>query len=103
VGVDESERLIEEARTLADKLKTSNAAFRVGEADDLPFPDETFDLVYSTWVCGWVCDPVQALKEQKRVTKPGGWGWWRPWETLGLWSSIPPVRRSRPGGRRSLA
>jgi SAM-dependent methyltransferase len=42
----------------------------VGEA--LPFPDWSFDIVFSTNVLEHVSDPAQVLAEAIRVTKPGG-------------------------------
>ncbi len=38
----------------------------------LPFPERSFDLVYSHFLLLWVRDPLQALREMKHVTKPGG-------------------------------
>ena len=73
VGVDIGERLIEEATALSEKLQVDNATFHVGDAGDLEFADDTFDLSYSNWVIGYLRDPIAALREQKRVTKPGGW------------------------------
>jgi SAM-dependent methyltransferase len=42
-----------------------------GDALQLPYSNETFDIVYSHFLLLWVRDPLQALKEMKRVTRSG--------------------------------
>ncbi len=44
----------------------------IGSVLELPFPDNTFDLVVSTEVIEHVTSPTQAIKEMYRVLKPGG-------------------------------
>lgn len=44
----------------------------VGEAEELPFMDDVFDLVDSGAVFEHLRDPLRAIKEVKRVTAPGG-------------------------------
>lgn len=44
----------------------------VGFADQLPFPDNTFDAVFSLNVLEHVRDPFSSAKELERVLKPGG-------------------------------
>lgn len=44
----------------------------VGSVLDLPFDDDTFDLVYSQAVLEHVTDPALAVREMVRVLKPGG-------------------------------
>lgn len=39
----------------------------------LPYPNESFDIVYSHFLLLWVSDPLQALKEMKRVTRSRGY------------------------------
>lgn len=43
-----------------------------GEAEYLPFPDDSFDVVYSSHVLEHVTCEEKALLEMKRVLKPGG-------------------------------
>lgn len=38
----------------------------------IPFPNSSFDIVYCHYYLLWVRDPLQAVLEMKRVTKPGG-------------------------------
>ena len=49
-----------------------NVDFRTADIHALPFEDATFDVTHAHQVLQHVVDPVQALKELARVTKPGG-------------------------------
>jgi len=42
-------------------------------AKPLPYPDNSFDLIYSNWVFEHVDDPEQVSRELLRVVKPGGY------------------------------
>ena len=44
----------------------------VGSVLDIPFPDGTFDLVFSTEVIEHTPDPLRAVRELCRVVAPGG-------------------------------
>jgi SAM-dependent methyltransferase len=46
--------------------------FAVADVHALPFPDDRFDVVHAHQVLQHVHDPVQALREMRRVCKPGG-------------------------------
>lgn len=46
--------------------------YLAGEAYDLPFPPETFDLVMSIGVLQALSDPARAIVEMSRVLRPGG-------------------------------
>ena len=45
---------------------------RSAVAEDLPFPDRSFDLVLAQLVVHFMADPVSGLSEMARVTRPGG-------------------------------
>ena len=51
---------------------TDNVRFAVADVHSLDFPDDTFDVVHAHQVLQHVADPVLALKEMRRVCKPGG-------------------------------
>ena len=53
-------------------ITASNVDFVIADAHGLPFSDATFDVVHAHQVLQHVADPVQALREFRRVTKPGG-------------------------------
>lgn len=45
---------------------------RQSRAEQLPFPDGTFDAALAQLVVHFMADPVQGLREMVRVTRPGG-------------------------------
>jgi SAM-dependent methyltransferase len=45
---------------------------RTGNAEDLPFADASFDAALAQLVVHFMADPVQGLREMRRVTRPGG-------------------------------
>jgi SAM-dependent methyltransferase len=45
---------------------------RMGVAEHLPFPDDTFDVTLAQLVVHFMTDPVAGLAEMARVTRPGG-------------------------------
>ena len=74
-ALDLSEALLEQARTKIEKLELSDRVhFKQGNARELPYPDETFDLVYNGYMFDLI--PLDSfmpiLKEMARVLKPGG-------------------------------
>jgi SAM-dependent methyltransferase len=46
--------------------------FVVGSATNMPFPDNSFDAIWSVWVMEHIAEPERALVEMRRVLKPGG-------------------------------
>ncbi len=47
--------------------------FVEASATEMPFPDGTFDGLWSIWVLEHIPNPELALQEMRRVTKPGGY------------------------------
>ncbi len=45
---------------------------RLGVAEHLPYPDDSFDLALAQLVVHFMTDPVAGLREMARVTRPGG-------------------------------
>lgn len=72
VGVDIGESEIESARELSEGDEFSNLSFEVGSLYELPFQDSEFDALFSHNVLEHLERPEDALREMKRVLKPGG-------------------------------
>ena len=70
-GIDIADRMLVIARKKASELGLS---FDLSEGDvqNLHFPDHSFDTVVATFVFCSVPDPVQGLRELRRVVKPSG-------------------------------
>jgi SAM-dependent methyltransferase len=68
VGLDASAEVIAKAATFDEP----NLAFVTGDAYALPFPDDSFDIVHAHQTLQHVARPVEALREMRRVVKPGG-------------------------------
>jgi ubiquinone/menaquinone biosynthesis C-methylase UbiE len=67
VGVDISEAMVELASRLHPQVE-----FRVGNAEDLPFPDSSFDAVVGNFVTLHLARPEKAAAEFYRVLSPRG-------------------------------
>ena len=70
-GIDMSEDGIEHAKRLAER-EGITCAFRVGSAEDLPYPDGYFDKIVCSSSLEHFRDDMKALKEMHRVLKPDG-------------------------------
>jgi len=60
------------ARAEIERRGLTTVDFAVGDVRALDFTDDTFDVVHAHQVLQHVGDPVPALREMRRVTKPGG-------------------------------
>lgn len=70
-GVDLIPAWIDRARKRAD-VEGVDAAFHVADVQDLPFPDASFDVVFSALGVIFAPNQEQAASELLRVCKPGG-------------------------------
>jgi ubiquinone/menaquinone biosynthesis C-methylase UbiE len=71
-AVDRSEDVLAEARATAAARGLANVRFARADVLDLDFPDGSFDVVHAHQVLQHVGDPVAALREMRRVCRPGG-------------------------------
>ena len=70
-GVDYVPELIEQAKERAEAERL-DVTFEVGDAEDLPYPDGSFDMVLSTVGVMFTPDQEKAAQELLRVCKPEG-------------------------------
>ena len=80
VGVDIAPNLLEQGRTWARKAGVE-VDFREGDAEQLDFPDASFDIVISVFGAMFAPRPERVAAELLRVTRPGGMiamGNWTP-------------------------
>ena len=71
-GIDMTAAMLAKARAAAAEMGVTNVEFVEGEAERLPFPDETFDVVISNGVIDLVPDKDAVFAELYRVLAPGG-------------------------------
>ena len=70
-GVDPSLELQAYAREVARESQVDIEFLGVG-AEAIPLPDKSFDTVVITWILCTIPDPDAALREVRRLLKPGG-------------------------------
>ncbi|WP_329377363.1 methyltransferase domain-containing protein [Streptomyces sp. NBC_01351] len=71
-AVDAAEDVVEQARAYAAERGVTGVEFGTADVHALGFPDDTFDVVHAHQVLQHVGDPVRALREMRRVCRPGG-------------------------------
>lgn len=71
-GVDAETRAIARARHDVASRGIGNCEFAIADVYCLPFADETFDVAFAHQVLQHLHDPVAALREIRRVLRPGG-------------------------------
>ena len=72
VGVDAAPQVLDAAREHAVAAGFDNVRFEEANAYELPFADASFDVVYAHQLLQHLSDPVAALREMRRVARPGG-------------------------------
>jgi ubiquinone/menaquinone biosynthesis C-methylase UbiE len=93
VGLDLSERNVETCRMRAAQRGLDQCSFVQGSLLDVPFEDESFDIVWSNGVLHHTEDPDRTLRELTRVLKPGGNFWLYLYGSGGVyWYTIDWIR-----------
>lgn len=85
-GIDLTERAVEHTRRRLASLGLASA-IAVGDAESLPFADDSFDVVYSWGVLHHSPDTPRAIAEVHRVLAPGGTARimiYHTWSMIGL-------------------
>ena len=72
IGIDIAPEILDQAKELAAESNISNVKFENGNIYSLDYPDNSFDVAYGHQILQHLQNPVEALKEIKRVVKPGG-------------------------------
>lgn len=70
-ALDPSEELLRMARKKAESAPFP-VEFLAQGGEEIPSDDRSFDTIVTTWTLCTIPDPLKALKEMKRVLKPGG-------------------------------
>ncbi|MFO7621476.1 MAG: bifunctional demethylmenaquinone methyltransferase/2-methoxy-6-polyprenyl-1,4-benzoquinol methylase UbiE [Bacteroidales bacterium] len=72
-GIDISEKMLEVGR---EKIRKKGFSDKIelteGDSENIPFPDESFDVVMAGFGIRNFSDPSKGLREMKRVLRPGG-------------------------------
>jgi SAM-dependent methyltransferase len=71
-GVDLTPAMIDRAKTRQREQGLDNLSWRLADASELPFGDDTFSLVVTRYSLHHVLDPAAVVDEMVRVAKPGG-------------------------------
>ncbi|THA67050.1 class I SAM-dependent methyltransferase [Streptomyces sp. A0958] len=71
-GLDTTDEILGQAAAVAAERGLDNVEFAVADVHALDYPDDSFDVVHAHQVLQHVGDPVQALREMRRVCRPGG-------------------------------
>ncbi|GAB3662962.1 class I SAM-dependent methyltransferase [Streptomyces sparsus] len=71
-AVDAAPDALAAARAAAGERGVRGIEFSRGDVHRLDFPDDSFDVVHAHQVLQHVTDPVAALREMRRVCRPGG-------------------------------
>ncbi len=91
ISSDLVEEMVDQARARAQELGATNVEFRTIDAEWIDIPTADLDGVLARWVYMLLADPATALRETRRVLRPGGRlalaAWAEPRDNL--WASAP--------------
>ena len=72
-GIDHSSTMVQAAsKRNADAIRSGRMELNQGDVASLPYPDESFDIAFSLHSIYFWQNPVDCLKQLRRVLKPGG-------------------------------
>lgn len=109
-GIDLTSAMLSRAEKRADRAGLENYNLRLGDAYDLPFPRQSFDVVVNNYMFDLLPedDFVRVLEEFRRVLRPGGrlalvnmthgTRWYN-----GIWSGLYQLRPALLGGCRPVS
>jgi ubiquinone/menaquinone biosynthesis C-methylase UbiE len=97
VGMDFSPEMLELAQRLHPELE-----LREGDANALPFDDESFDVVVANFLMPHVSDLQGAVREAARVTRPGGRVALTTWDSPGRTRFVGAVMDAVTGAGASM-
>ncbi len=72
LGIDISHEIVKKAKIASKESGLDNCSFDTGDTYNLDFADNTFDIVHAHQLLQHLTDPVAAIKEMRRVVRPGG-------------------------------
>ena len=88
---DFSSEMVEAARRNGERHGLANVEYRVLDAEQMDFEDDSVDGVLSRWGYMLMADPAAALRETRRVLRGGGTLAFAVWQTpdRNPWAAIP--------------
>ena len=91
ISTDFAEPLVEAARRRAKELGAPNVEFRTMDAERMDLADDSIDGVLCRWGYMLMANPVAALRETRRVLRPGGRVAFSVWgdPASNPWASVP--------------
>ena len=72
VGLDATQAMLDQGKKFIERAGIGNISFQKGIAQDLPFDDESFDIVSSRYAFHHFADPGPVIAEMVRVCNTGG-------------------------------
>ena len=72
MGIDISPKMLEKASEKVTEHRLTNIQLEVMDAQNMSFPDNSFDCVTACYVVSAAPDPLKVVSEIRRVCKPGG-------------------------------
>ncbi|MGO1608260.1 MAG: methyltransferase domain-containing protein [Actinomycetaceae bacterium] len=97
VGVEPLEETLDLARAEAARRGDGRTRFETADVSALPYAEATFDVAHAHQVLQHLPDPVGALREMARVTRPGGYVAVRDadYEEMSWYPRLPGMERWR--------